>query len=208
MVHACIYVAGKALDCPKSVKDVLFACLERATGGDSNTAARQTHTKNFMEPAKDKIFCAERALLYTLGYRFPAKPYETAQSQLIHMLRLPMFTKFLNRLEAKQKGVRSRVAQFSIFYCDQSIRTTLVLQFPPAARAAACIWIALKMLKVDTTELNREHEGYPWYYAYNLGPKDLECKCVCLSCFYTRIYVNVSYFFMCSIFGSINGITV
>lgn len=127
-----------------------------------------------MDVARERINMAERAILYQLGFRFS---WTTPQEHLIRMLGsdpssplLPYFIRYFGNDHDR----RSRFNQICLHLTNQSSKIPLVLQYPTDAIAAACIWLGMKLLKVDTRPLSALYRGQPWYYKYDLKNTDLD----------------------------------
>ena len=69
MSVACLYLAGKVEDCPKSARDVMWACFSTRYRAHPE-ALRRFADKAFTEAMRERLFVAERALLYALGFDF------------------------------------------------------------------------------------------------------------------------------------------
>lgn len=166
---ACLNLAGKVADTSKKLVWILGKGLSHVC--DQATAKRCYEDKAWMEAAHEQITRAERALLYQIGFRFSKA---TAPEALVTMLQAQPLRGFLATAYV-DAAARSHFAQACMHVANLSSRVPLVLQYSPEAVAAGCVWLVMKMLKVDTSPLR--HVGpqrQPWYAVYGLTPADLE----------------------------------
>lgn len=74
---ACLYLAGKVVDSPKSARDVLFACFEHRFASDPEAVRCRLLDREYVEAARGRIFLAERAILYAVAFDLVCPlPYE------------------------------------------------------------------------------------------------------------------------------------
>lgn len=187
MSAACLYLAGKVADSPKGCTAVLGACLEAVTG-DSEDAKRKVRDQEWLSAAREAVFRAERALLYQLGYRFS---HASAPEAVIRLLLgkpdhdpldpkqqppEPPLPRFLDATYGPDKEARAVFSRLAYHFANQSAKTLLCMQYEAVAVAAACIWLAMKMLRVDSGPLKNVHRGQPWYREYRLNPTDLDSE--------------------------------
>lgn len=169
---ACLYLGGKVADAPKACRDVIIACVDRLCTSREE-GRRLWQDREWMEAARERVFLAERAILYQIGFRFSTT---TAPEAVIHALldqSSPvglLFTKhFADNLTA-----RSQFSQTCMHLANQTAKIPLVLQYKAEAVAAACIWLGMKLFQVNTAPLATAHYGKPWYTKFDLTNKDLE----------------------------------
>jgi len=161
-------------DTPKSSRDVIAACLDRVCI-DKEESRRIWQDREWMEVARERINVAERAILYQLGFRFS---WTTPQEHLIRMLcgsdSSSLLLQYFIRHFGSDEDRRNRFNQICLHLTNQSSKIPLVLQYPTEAIAAACLWLGMKLLKVDTRPLSALYKGQPWYYKYGLENSDLD----------------------------------
>lgn len=169
MAMACMYLGGKVADAPKSCRDIISACTE-AMCPTREEASRLRNDTEWIKATKEAVSTAERALLYQLGFRFS---WTTAPGALVDILidqTGPGVATFLGgRLNDDE---RQQFNQMCIFLANQSAKVPLALQYPSEAIAAACIWLGMKMLKIDGSSIT-PFDNQPWYYQYGLRSEDL-----------------------------------
>lgn len=169
---ACLYLGGKVADAPKACRDVLAACVDRLC--TSREEGRQLwQDREWMEAARERVFLAERAILYQIGFRFSST---TAPEAVIHALldqSSPVGLHFTKHF-ADDLSARSQFSQTCMHLANQSAKVPLVLQYRAEAIAATCIWLGMKLFQVNTAPLATAHHGRPWYTKYGLTDKDLD----------------------------------
>ena len=170
MSMACLYLAGKVADSPKSSRDVVVASIE-CISDDPAEASRRYQDREWLAAAREQVNRAERALLYHLGFRFG---HTTVPATFISMLQVEPLVGFL-ATAFPDPATRTNFNHTCLHVCNQSCKVPLVLQYPPEAVAAACVWFVMKLYKLDTTPLRTVSPGrQPWYAPYGLGPAELE----------------------------------
>jgi hypothetical protein len=162
---ACLYLAGKVADCPKSSRDILLAGVS-VIDKRSGAVEEKIKDKDWMDGARKQLVRAERALLYQTGFRFSKK---TVPEALLVMLQDEKLYSFL-KTTLQGDEMLANFSQLCIHLSNQSAKTTLALQYEPNAIAAACIWIVLKLLKVPDAVLRVPQ---PWYVSYGAKNGDL-----------------------------------
>lgn len=165
MSVACLYLGGKVEDTPKSVRDVLVASCELRYGLEA--ARRITHDKALYESMREKVFIAERALLYALDFEFSV---QHAAKPLFNMWRQEPLISFRQGLRDAQKD--KQLAQLAYSLSNDCYKTEACLRFSGVALAAACIWLAMKLLKQDTHVYTED--GQLWWVAAGVTEEDLE----------------------------------
>ncbi|EFN52825.1 hypothetical protein CHLNCDRAFT_138256 [Chlorella variabilis] len=156
MSVACLYLGGKVEDSPKSVRDVLMASCElRYRDG----ARRLQHERELYEGLREKVFQAERALLYALDFQFnveqPFKP-------CLAMLSSEPLKSHREALLARDPKKAHLLAQFAINFVTDSGRQI----------AVACIWLAMKLLKEESHIYT--DRGQLWWVAEGVQEAHLE----------------------------------
>ena len=147
---ACIFLGGKVADSPKSSRDVLMA-------GFGVLYPRDKPTKEWLDSARKKLFKAERAVIYQTGLKFP---WKTANEYMVDLLREKKLNSFLTDTLQDDAKKFNNLANALV---NSSAKIPLVLDYHPKTIAAACVWFAMKMLKLPDTSLNQSR---PWYTDY------------------------------------------
>lgn len=157
---ACLYLAGKVADCPKSSSRVLSAGAHVLEGqARANDIARN---REWLEAARKQLYKAERAILYHTGFRFNQM---TVTEAVVHMLQDKPLHSFLQKHFTKADDM-ANFSQLCIQFCNQSTKTPLILQYSPETIAAGCIWMTMKLFKIDCTPI---HQPTPWYIDFARG---------------------------------------
>ncbi|KAL4439906.1 hypothetical protein ABPG75_002907 [Micractinium tetrahymenae] len=184
MSVACLYLGGKVEDTPKSVRDVLVASCELRYGLES--ARRISHDKALYESLREKVFIAERALLYALDFDFAV---QHAAKPLFEMWQKEPLCSFRQGLRDVQK--EKQLVQLAYTLSNDCYKTEACLRFSGTALAAACIWLAMKLLKLDTHIYTEA--GQLWWVAADVSEEDLEGVEDCLQELYVpNLYATYS----------------
>jgi cyclin T len=139
---ACLFLGGKVEDSPKSVSLIIKISLELGMGSEREAIQ---FCKASLQFAKERVFTAERSILYALGFSFSFthptalvikwfKPHNNPLAGLKSIIGEAIFQKLTN-------------ASFSL--ASQSLKTPLCLQLAPHYITVGCIWMASKLLKID-----------------------------------------------------------
>ena len=165
-----MYLGGKVADAPKSCRDIICACTE-AICSTTEEASRLRNDPDWMKATKEVVCNAERALLYVLGFRFSWTSAPQAVVQILDDQKGAGLGAFLDgRL---QEPERAQFHQMCMHLANQSAKGPLVLQYPSEAIGAACIWLGMKVLKIDGSIIT-PFDTKPWYSQYGLNPDDLD----------------------------------
>jgi cyclin T len=164
MSMACLYLAGKVADSPKSSRDILLAGLSVL---HTKRQVMDAHDKRWLDSARKQLARAERALLYQTGFRFRNT---SATGLVVPMLRDERLYGFLKSTLKDDEKV-SNFSQLCIHFSNQSAKIPLILQYEPSVIAAACIWMVMKILKVPDAILRVPE---PWYIQYGARNGDLQ----------------------------------
>ncbi|KAL6064725.1 Cyclin-K, variant 2 [Balamuthia mandrillaris] len=150
MGTTCLFLAGKVEETPKKLRDVLL------------TAYLMHHKKELHDPQhseelwelQDQLLLYERVLLQTLAFDLTVEhPYKCLLSYVKSI-----------------QGDRS-LARSSWYFVNDSMRTTLCLQYSSHAIAAAAIYLASKVLHYKLPEAAGNK---PWWEALDARLEDLE----------------------------------
>ncbi|CAD7697480.1 unnamed protein product [Ostreobium quekettii] len=133
---ACLYLGSKMEDRPKNVKDVITACFVKRFGSDSERVRRLKDAEH-MQAVREMVFDAEKVVLLETGFNFIVDlPYHHA---LTFLDSLP-----LDRVSDEQK---LKLTQTVWDLINDSLRTTLLLEYSPAAIAAGMVGLAVTVSK-------------------------------------------------------------
>ena len=144
---ACILLGGKMGENPKPIRDIVhcsWAFRYRKAGSQSALKQLQTNEEYFKR-VKEAVLVAERSLLYTLGFDFEVKlPYDFL---------VKCFEKDGLGLEPPEQS--QECSQLAWNFVNESLRTTLLLQYPAERISHAAVWLACKFLRKTPDKNNR-----------------------------------------------------
>lgn len=152
---ACLYLAGKVEDSPKSAVHILKTGLHIRMGSERDAVM---YLREHQEAARKRLFIAERSLLYALGFDVSiAHP-----SALI----ISWFTKqpFADLKTHLGKEDFKTLVSTSFQLANESLKTTLCLQLPAETIAVGCIWLAGKLLQPFLKESLVRSLGNWWHH--------------------------------------------
>lgn len=152
----CLFLAGKVEETPKKIKDVV---IEAYKAQHSKPNGPDPESKEFWE-LKEQILVCERILLQTLDFDLTV---EHAYRPLLAYVK-------------SIKGSRD-LAQVAWNFINDSLRTTIALQYPPRCVAAAAVFLASKHLSKDggTQHALPAHSGGgPWFEAFKVTQAEVE----------------------------------
>eukprot|EP00980_Cylindrotheca_fusiformis_P029201 scaffold22750_cov209-Cylindrotheca_fusiformis.AAC.2 len=178
---AAIVLAAKTEESPKKLNTVILQCHELKTRGmqagrmkgaspPPPPASLDTKGEEFSK-LKERILLMERVILHTIGFELSIDhPYKffvdqikklTQTRQLVYKNPPPN----LSTRETYQK-MMNELVQYSMSFANDSMHTSLCLQFSPQLIATACVYLAGQFAKVET------QAGSTW--ASVLGDPDIE----------------------------------
>eukprot|EP00003_Mantamonas_plastica_P020438 TRINITY_DN329_c0_g1_i10.p1 TRINITY_DN329_c0_g1~~TRINITY_DN329_c0_g1_i10.p1 ORF type:complete len:311 (+),score=94.73 TRINITY_DN329_c0_g1_i10:1306-2238(+) len=135
----CMFLAAKVEESPRPIREMIITCYAKQHPGKKRL---EPEGETFWE-YKDKILMLERILLQVLDFDMSVThPYAALLSY--------------------SKGIPDgkKVAQVAWNFINDSLRTTLCLQFEPEQVAAAAIYLASKYLKMT---LPNGADNKPWF---------------------------------------------
>ncbi|KAK2078389.1 hypothetical protein QBZ16_003229 [Prototheca wickerhamii] len=103
-----------------------------------------------MSGARERLFLAERAVLYATRFDFVV---EHPVTLLLQALQQPPLPSVLAMWE-KEHPTAPRFQQLCFDLVNDSYKTPLCLMFPASHIALACIWTVMKLLRLDTRLLD------------------------------------------------------
>ncbi|KAL6780873.1 hypothetical protein ACKKBG_A08810 [Auxenochlorella protothecoides x Auxenochlorella symbiontica] len=178
---ACLYLGGKLEDTPKSARDVITACCMRRYGPEVAGLSLRNH--DFLTAARERLFLAERAVLYALRFDVAIEhPFGT----MLAALRMPALTRVWQEWGQAHPGSVS-FQQMCINLLNDSYKLPLCLMFPACHVALACIWTVMKVLRIPT---RLSDDGVtPWWQEHGMQHEDLkEISCMLLERLYHADY--------------------
>uniref|UniRef100_A0ACD5Z999 Uncharacterized protein n=7 Tax=Avena sativa TaxID=4498 RepID=A0ACD5Z999_AVESA len=149
----CVFLASKIEDTPCQLDRVVIASHETMYKKNP-VAARRISQKGILEKRKALILVGEALLLSTIRYDFNIQhPYEPLKVAL-------------KNLGISQKEVK----QAAINLINDTLRTTLVVQFKPHYIAAGSLSLAARFHNVRLPT----EKGKIWWHQFDVAPKLLE----------------------------------
>jgi len=122
----CLFLAGKVEETPRKLKHVIEICFQHLNHGTQINASKDKESEEYLL-LREQVLLHEFLLLQTLAFDLTIEhPYKT----------LLIFIKYLK--------ADKELAQFAWNFVNDSLRTTVCLQFPPNVIALACIYLAAK----------------------------------------------------------------
>lgn len=154
---ACLFLAGKGEETPKPLNEVVRVCYLVQDKHEYESALKQIHLKDQLEEQREKVLQAEKLLLHTLGFNFNVEhPYK-------HLLHL---AKRLNQSQDLLEESSRSLTQVAWNFANDSLRTTLCLQFSASDIANAVLYLASKLLE---TTLNLQKDWWKDYHVEQLA---------------------------------------
>jgi len=135
----CLFLAGKVEETPKKIKDVV---IEAYKAQHNKLTGPEPESKEFWA-LKEEILVCERILLQTLDFDLTV---EHAYRPLLAYVK-------------SIKGTRD-LAQVAWNFINDSLRTTIALQYPPRCVAASAVHLASRFL--DNKMVLPTHHDKPW----------------------------------------------
>jgi len=127
---ACLFLAAKVEETPKPIKEVVRVAYLVQHKSEYDNAVKRIHQKERFEEHREKVLQAERLILHTVGFDFNVEhPYK-------HILNL---ARELCKSDEKLEMHHRRATQVAWNFANDSLRTTLCLQFCPRDIAHAAV---------------------------------------------------------------------
>ena len=139
--------------------------------------------REWIDAARQQLTKAERAILYQTGFRFGKM---TVTEAVLHMLQDDPLLPFLRATFTDEERL-SNFSQLCIHFSNQSAKIPLVIQYRAETIAGACIWMTLKLFKVDDVSLR---DPKPWYCKYSITHDALQGN---LNCSWIFLFIVFPY---------------
>ena len=142
-------------------------------GGDDREGLLDSKSEEFIK-LKERILLLERVILHTIGFELDIQhPYKF----LVEQIKKLNHSRALEYAVAPPDGATGNTAkmtqelvQYGMNYANDSLHTTLCLQFPAKTVASACTYLACRMCKV------RPVGGQDWPEVLHVEPDALACE--------------------------------
>ena len=168
---AAIVLAAKTEESPKKLNTVILECHKLKTRGMQAGRISQQKVESSSPPPppnatldtkgeefsklKERILLLERVILHTIGFELsidhPYKFFVEQIKKLIHTRQL----KYINPPPAGSNTgqimgkMMNELVQYSMSFANDSMHTSLCLQFSPQLIATACVFLAGQFSKVE-----------------------------------------------------------
>lgn len=169
---AAIVLAAKTEESPKKLNTVILECLKLKNRGiqagrmsqkggttspspssSSGPGALDTKGEEFMK-LKERILLLERVILHTIGFELSIDhPYRFFVEQIkkltqTRQLKYKTPPPGVNTSQLMGK-MMNELVQYCMTFANDSMHTSLCLQFTPQSIATACIYLAAQFVKVE-----------------------------------------------------------
>ena len=138
---ACLHLAAKVQEAPKSIKDVIRECDAFRFNGNQRKQL-ECNDPAKMEERKEEVLMAERALLYTLGFQLDDSNAFSALLNLLAKLGLDSQNPSDTSSSVVIDSRFSHLHQTAWDLLNDSYRTQLCLKLKPQKLACAAIYMA------------------------------------------------------------------
>jgi len=192
---ACIILAAKTEESPKKVSRVvdncdklIFCALNGSKNDKTQTALTISNSKKDDAPdnkrLKERVLLLERIILHTMGFELSiAHPHKTVEVTIRilsqqNKIEFPNISDSTNSSKPNEKkNIAQKKNEFvkdmiqtGLKYANESMCTSLCLQYPATKIAMACVYMAATVMDVKTT-------GKSWFELLELEP-DVLCSIV------------------------------
>ncbi|CAN8000346.1 unnamed protein product, partial [Ixodes hexagonus] len=142
----CLFLAGKVEETPKKCKDIIKTARSFLT---------EKQYLSFGEDPKEEVMTMERILLQTIKFDLQVShPYG-------------FLLKYAKCLKGGDKGKLQKMVQMAWTFINDSLCTTLCLQWEPEVVAIALIYLAGKLSKFEVTDwVGRTSRHSRWWEVY------------------------------------------
>ncbi|CAB1101714.1 unnamed protein product [Ectocarpus sp. CCAP 1310/34] len=150
---ACLFLAAKVEESSKRVEQVMSKSWKVWNGGRDPPSENEKSFKRLRE----KILIAERCVLHTLGFQLTVEhPYSVVMSLLKKLFTMG---KGADGGKGADKALNRQLSQAATSFVNDSLLTTLCLQYRPKQVAAAVVYLSylyMGLPRVDTTLLEAD----------------------------------------------------
>jgi len=171
---ASIVLAAKTEESPKKLNVVIVECHKLKTRGmqagrisqqqinsptippTASSAILDAKGEEF-EKLKERILLLERVILHTIGFELSIDhPYKFFVEQIKKLtqtraLKYKTTPEGVNNTQQIMTKMTNELMQYSMSFANDSMHTSLCLQFSPQQIATACVYLAAQFSKVEPT---------------------------------------------------------
>jgi len=163
-VVACLFLACKVSEAFRRLSEIMTACAERQKAskryvrfGALALLKDSQEWENFL----DRVYAVEEILLDVLEYSFHVdKPYKYL---IVHLRRVMI--EYEKKSEAEFQEATSKkgeIAQFAWFFVNDSLRSTLCLEYPPEIISLGAIMLTFRKHKREVVNPHNP-SAKPWH---------------------------------------------
>ncbi len=164
---ACLLLAAKTEESPKKLIAVVQECYRLKNMSAKKTGVQKPGVKidkrGYLDMKceefirlKERVLLLERVILHTIGFELSiAHPYKLLVEQikkLVPSRQLEYINPAKNKTPPKQDEMMKELVQNSLNFVNDSMQTSLCLQFPPKTIAHACVYMSGQFCKMRPTE--------------------------------------------------------
>ena len=162
---ASIVLAAKTEESPKKLNTVLLECHKLKCRGMQQQRKGAPPPPTELDPKgeeflkmKERILLLERVILHTIGFELSIDhPYKFFVEQIKRLIRnrqlkykvAPAAGQSTSQVMSK---MMQELVQYSMSFANDSMHTSLCLQFSPQLIATACVYLAAQFSKVDVVK--------------------------------------------------------
>ena len=169
-----MFLATKVEESPRHLKNIIQEVYITRYRQHPSVRKKLLNEPRVYEMIKDRVLVVERSLLYTVGFDFNV---DTPYKFLVEQIKKLNHSRALEYAVAPPDGATGNTAkmtqelvQYGMNYANDSLHTTLCLQFPAKTVASACTYLACRMCKV------RPVGGRDWPEVLHVEPDALACE--------------------------------
>lgn len=176
---ACLLLAAKTEECPKRLGPIIQEC--HFLRYSSIKKKDKTPPKNFDKHGrldreceefiklKDHVLLLERIILHTIGFELDINhPYKHIHNKIAKLMKPSKQLEYINPpAPGSGANLMAELVQKAINFANDSMHTSLCLQFRPESVAHACVYLSGQFVKVRPTE------GRPWLDILDIDMVDL-----------------------------------
>lgn len=159
MAAACLFLASKAEESPKKLHEVIVT--GHAIYHRHRTEVKLDPESTAFEELRGRVVLCERVLLNTMGFDLVV---EHSYSFIIDTLKAAEHSRLI------KEGLKKDIAQKAVNFMNDSLRTSLCLQYLPQKIAAASILLALMHLDIP---VSKEH-AEKWEHVLGISNAEFE----------------------------------
>ncbi|CAB9500354.1 Cyclin [Seminavis robusta] len=156
---ASILLAAKTEEAPKKLNEIVAKCLELKSTGVSNAGKGagpviDPKSEEFAK-RKERILLLERVVLHTIGFELsidhPYKFLVEIIKKLTHTRQLEYKNPQSSSKTSSMNNMLNDLVKYSMCFANDSVHTSLCLQFSPQLIATACVYLAGHFANVQPT---------------------------------------------------------